>query len=131
MIILYVPASILTSICPILSSNLTTTTIKSTPTCTISSINTTTQYYIITLTNINSTSSNILSSSSTLSLNITLLNITNYYSTITLPSIYIYVYYTNSIIDLMANSTTSTVIKLTNGFTDIYNVSINKIYTLD
>lgn len=101
MIILTVPNYIVVPSCPLLSPS---STITGNPSCTIGAISS--PNYTITLTSINASSAGITAGQTIV---ITLSNITNYYSAITVPAIGIKIYYTNITADLVAVSTTNSI----------------------
>ena len=77
-------------------------TITSTPTCTITNSST---IYIVTITNMNATASTITAQS----IAIRFINVVNYYSAITLTSINTKIYLTQDTVDLVAVSNTNNV----------------------
>lgn len=115
MIILTIPSTISITGCPRLSP---TPTIAATPTCIFT--NTTANPYTLTLKNINSSSNTITSNQA---LTIIFTNVINYFSAITLSGITMKIYYTDDIIDLVAGSTSNTVM-LTPGVSYVRSVMV-------
>jgi hypothetical protein len=105
MIVLTIPNAINLTTCPTIIPS---STLSASPLCTFSN-SSNSSFYSIILTNLNSSASQIASGQN---VSIVLRNVVNYYSAVTLESISMKIYYTSNTIDLVAISTTSSIIKL-------------------